>query len=323
MAQRKQRDWDLLDGLTAELGGPRTSQLLTRLDAVVPWTRIAEPVLALPEYQAGPGRPAWPAVMMLKCLMLAKWFGLSDPQLEETRQDRLSFRRFVGLSLTDATPDETTFVVFRRRLREAGLHEVIFAAVVEHLEEQSVLVKDGTLVDATIIEAPTGRSRPDGSTTRDEEASFTRKHGRSYHGYKGHIASDRSGIVTDWRFTTGKEHDGRSLDEMTRHETTMVVADAMYDSRARREGLRARGVVDAIAYQRRRWKTKKGLTVEQERWNHWVKRIRAVGEHPFAMLKQQLGYRRVRYRGLARNAFDFCLTVTAANLKRSLHLLGA
>jgi len=159
MAQRKQRDWGLIDGLTAELGGPRTSKLLTRLDAVVPWVRIAEPVLALPAYQAGPGRPAWPAVMMLKCLMLAKWFGLSDPQLEETRQDRLSFRRFVGLSLTDATPDETTFVVFRRRLREAGLHEVIFAAVVEHLEEQSVLVKDGTLVDATIIEAPTVRPR--------------------------------------------------------------------------------------------------------------------------------------------------------------------
>ncbi len=89
MAQRKQREAGLIDGLTAELGGPRTAKLLGRLDAVVPWTRMAAPVLALPEYQPGPGRPAWPAVTMLKCLMLAKWFGLSDPQLEETLQDRL------------------------------------------------------------------------------------------------------------------------------------------------------------------------------------------------------------------------------------------
>ena len=90
---------------------------------------------------------------MLKCLMLAKWNNLSDPGLEEALKDRISFRQFVGLSFTDTTPDETTFVKFRARLREAGLHDAIFDAAVKHIERQGLLVKEGTMVDATIIEA--------------------------------------------------------------------------------------------------------------------------------------------------------------------------
>jgi IS5 family transposase len=123
MAQRNNAAPALIDGLTCELGGPRTSRLHGRLDAAVPWDKLARPVMRLPEYRnRGAGRPAWPAITMLKCLLLAMWFRLSDPQLEECLQDRLSFRQFVGLSLTDSTPDETTFVVFRRRLRESQLH---------------------------------------------------------------------------------------------------------------------------------------------------------------------------------------------------------
>lgn len=319
MAQRLNKAPGLIDGLTSDLGGPRTSQLLTRLEASVPWEKMAAPVLRLPEYRRrGAGRPAWPAITMLKCLLLAKWFNLSDPQLEECLQDRLSFRRFVGLSLTDTTPDETTFVVFRRRLREAKLHERLFEMIVAHLESQGLLIKEGTMVDATIIEQSRGRSRPDGTNTRDQEASYTRKHGRTHHGYKGHIAVDRSGLITDWRFSTAKAHDGEYLDAMTCGETEAVIADAMYDSRARRKALQERGVIDGIVYQRRRGQGE--LYDWQKRWNHIVARLRAKVEHPFAMLKQQLGYRRVRYRGEARNAFDFCLTITAANIKKSLSL---
>lgn len=319
MAQRKNAQPGLIDGLTCDLGGPRTRDLLGRLDAAVPWEKLAKPVLKLPEYRhRGAGRPTWPAITMLKCLLLAKWFNLSDPQLEECLQDRLSFRRFVGLSLTDATPDETTFVVFRRRLREARLHESIFEGIVAHLDQQNLLVKEGTLVDATIIEQSRGRTREDDTTTRDADASFTRKHGKTYHGYKGHIAMDRSGIVTNWRFSTAKAHDGVYLDEMTADETVLVGADSLYDSRARRAALRERDVIDAIVYQRRRGQEK--LHDWQVRWNKLASRIRAKVEHPFGMIKQQLGYRRVRYRGLDRNAFDFCLTLAAANVKRSLSL---
>lgn len=320
MAERRNRAPGLLDGLTADLGGPRTSRMLEELEALVPWDRIAAPVAAMPEYcGTGAGRPAWPAVMMLKCLLLSKWFGLSDPQLEESLRDRLSFRRFVGLSLTDRTPDETTFVVFRRRLREAGLHDAIFRAVVEFLDARGVLIKQGTLVDATIIESPRGRGRSDGSSTRDADASFTRKHGRTSFGYKGHVAVDRSKVATDWRFTTAREHDGHCLDEMTADEAVAVVADALYDSGPRRAALRERGVVDAIVYQRRRGQAQ--LRDWQKRWNDLVARIRAPVEHPFAVIKGTFHHRRTRYRGLERNAMDFCLILVAANLRRGAFLL--
>ena len=321
MSERRNCEPCFVDGLVSDLGGPRTGELLGRLDASVDWERLAAPIRELRGYtNTGPGRPAWSAVLMLRCLMLAKWFNLSDPQLEETLQDRLSFRRFAGLSLSDATPDETTFVRFRGRLREAGLHERIFEGVVEQLDERGLLVRAGTLVDATIIEQSRGHKREDGTSTRDADASFTKKHGRSYHGYKGHIACDVSGLVTDWRYTTAKEHDGRYLDEMTTDEQHAVFADAMYDSGPRREALRRRGVAPGICYQRRRGQHE--LSTWQRWWNRLIASTRARVEHPFAMIKQQMGLRRVRYRGLERNAADFCLTLAAANLKRSLSLAG-
>ena len=321
MAERKNAEPALVDGLTSELGGPRTSHLLDRLDAAVPWEKLARPVLRLPEYRnRGAGRPAWPAITMLKCLLLAKWFNLSDPQLEECLQDRLSFRRFVGLSLTDSTPDETTFVKFRKRLREADVHNKLFDSILNHIEKQGLLVKEGTLVDATIIEQSTGRKRDDGTSTRDEDASFTSKHGRKHHGYKGHIATDQSGIVVKYAFSTAKDHDSRYIDELVKDEPAggAVVADSAYSSGERRRRLRARGVIDGIVYKRVRGQAE--LHDWQVRWNTLVSKLRAKVEHPLGMIKHQFGCRRVRYRGLERNAFDFCMTLIAANAKRSLSL---
>lgn len=316
---RQNEQMGFVDAALADCGGRRTAALLARLDAATPWDTLAAPIRELPEYRnRGAGHPPWCPVLMLKCLMLQKWFNLSDPGLEEALRDRISFRKFVGLSFTDKTPDETTFVRFRDRLRSAGLQEKLFNAVVNHIGEQGLLVREGTMVDATIIEAPRGRKRPDGTNTRDEDASFTRKHGRSHHGYKGHVAADVSGIVVECRFGTAKEHDSRHIDDLTRHERHAVFADSAYSDRARRQALRQRGVIDAIAYKRHRGQAK--LFDWQERWNTLVARHRARVEHPFAMLKQQFGYRRTRYRGLVRNAFDFVLTIAACNIKRSLSL---
>jgi IS5 family transposase len=325
MAIRKNESMGFVDAALDGLGGPRAAALLKRLDAATPWEMIAAPIRALPEYHApGAGHPAWCPLLMLKCLMLQKWNNLSDPGLEDALKDRISFRMFVGLSFTDKTPDETTFVKFRRRLREAGLHDAIFDAVVKNIEQQGLLVKEGTMVDATIIQAPRGRPRrggPDGTTTRDPDASFTSKHGVPHHGYKGHIAADLSGIVTDYRFGTAKEHDSNHIDDLTMHEERLVLADSAYSSAARRAELRARGVIDGIIYKRHRGQPK--LHRWQERWNAIVARGRARVEHPTAMLKQQLGYRRVRYRGLERNAFDFAIILAACNIKRSLSLRAA
>jgi IS5 family transposase len=322
MAVRKNESMGFVDAMMAELGGPRSGALLEKLDAATPWEKLAAPIRALAEYRnPGAGHPPWCPVLMLKCLMLAKWNNLSDPGLEEALKDRISFRKFVGLSFTDKTPDETTFVRFRDRLRAAQIHDTIFDAVVGHIKDQGLLVREGTMVDATIIEAPRGRPRPDGTTTRDQDASFTVKHGVPHHGYKGHLAADLSGIVTDYRFGTAKEHDSNHIDDLTMHEETLVLADSAYSDQRRRAELRARGVIDGICYKRNRGQKK--LEAWQERWNHLVARDRARVEHPTAMLKQQLGYRRVRYRGLDRNAFDFALTMTACNIKRSLSLRAA
>jgi len=323
MAERKNAQGGLVDGLTADLGGPRTTALLDRLDAAIPWNRLGAPIAALPEYRPKPagenrgGRPAWPALTMLKCVLLAKWFGLSDPQLEECLKDRLSFRRFVGLSLTDATPDETTFVVFRRRLRDANLDRQLFEITLGHLDKQGLLVRDGTLVDATIIEQARGSKRDDGTSTRDADASFTKKHGRGYHGYKGHIAADRSAIVTDYRFSDAARHDSNFIDELTEHETSMVVADTAYRSVEREARLRARGVTCAIAFKRKKGQPE--LPPALRRLNRLIASVRARVEHPFAWMRQ-MGCGRVRYRGRRRNELDFALNLIAYNSKRSLSL---
>lgn len=315
--ERRNAEPCLVDGMTADLGGPRTADLLARLDALCPWETLAKPVRNLYKNEEN-GAPAWPAVSMLKCVMLAKWFGLSDPQLEEHLRDRLSFRRFVGLSLLDKTPDETTFVRFRKRLREAQLDRTLFEAAGKHLERLGVMVKEGTLVDATIIEAPRGRKKEDDTSTRDPDASFTKKHARTYHGYKGHIAADRSGIVTDYRFSTAGHHDSRYFDELTSTEKRAAFGDSAYADETRRRMLRSRGVIDAIVYKRSRGQ--KDLFDWQERWNTLVSRVRALVEHPFARMKQT-GYRRVRYRGLRRNELDFALNLIAHNFKRALCLV--
>lgn len=279
MAERKNADLGLIDGWTADLGGPRTSALLQRLDAAVAWDALVQPVATLPEYRGGErgGRPAWPALTMLKCVLLAKWFGLSDPQLEECLLDRLSFRRFVGLSLADSTPDETTFVRFRARLREAGLDRVLFERTTAELDRRGLLVKDGSLVDATIIERSRGRIRDDGTSTRDPDASFTKKHGRTYHGYKGHVNADRSGIVTDYRFSGASPHDSNFIDELTEGETRMVVADAAYRSVEREAGLERRGVSCAIAFKRQRGQPE--LPAALKRLNRLIASVRSRVEH--------------------------------------------
>ncbi len=326
MAERINAELGLIDGITSDLGGPRTGALLARLDTAVPWKTLVKPIAALPEYRVKPvgedkgGRPAWPALTMLKCVMLAKWFGLSDPQLEECLMDRLSFRRFVGLSLTDGTPDETTFVYFRRRLREAGLDRRLFDDTLKCLERQGLLVKDGTLVDAMIVEQARGSTRDDGTSTRDPDAGFTKKNGETYHGYKGHIATDRRAVVKDYRFSSATPHDSNFIDELVAEEKHLVVADSAYRSRERAARLKDRGVACAIVFKRERGQ--KALPRGLKRLNRLIARVRAMVEHPFAWIRQ-MGLRRVRYRGRRRNELDFALNLVAYNWKRSLSLTPA
>jgi len=217
--ERQNGGLSLMDGMAAGLGGPRTAAFLDKVERAIDLESLAQTIRAevAPEQPKG-GRPCLPVLMMLKCLMLAKWFGLSDPQFEEQLRDRLSFRRFVGLGLNDDTPDETSFVNFRKRLRDAGHASTLFDGVLEQLRAQGLGLQEGSLVDATIVEQATGQKNQDGESTRDRGASFTKKHGRTHHGYKAHVNSNPERLILDYVFDTAKVHDSRHIDDFIEDE---------------------------------------------------------------------------------------------------------
>ncbi len=316
------------DVITAELGGTRTAAMLTQLASVIDWAKLAGVVeqRAYLKDASEPGRSHWPVVLMIKCLMLARWFNLSDPQLEESLADRLSFRRFVGLSLGDDTPDETTFVRFRDLLREYDLERKLFDAVLEQLQERRLIVKQGTLVDATIISAPAPRPTPGGRKDEqgkpvksggDKEASYTIKRGQIHHGYKAHIATDRRGTVTDFVVDTASVHDIQHMETLTTSETTAVFADSAYMDKGRTEQLRERGVFAGII--RRRVRGQKVLSDLGKAFNRFCSSARAVVERPFAWMKNK-GHRRTRYKGLRRTTTDVGLTLLAHNIAAATRL---
>jgi transposase, IS5 family len=311
------------DAAVVDLGGPRTIAFLERCEQLIDWKAMAATIAPLFGEQPKGGRPFWSAVTMLKCVMLQKWFNLSDPQLEEQLRDRISFRRFVGLGFEDATPDETTLVNFRKRLRAHGMASVLFDQVVQTLREKGLILKEGTIVDATIVDAPMGQKVRDEHGlerhTHDPAATYTKNHGTLRHGYKAHIATDTRGMITDWVFDTAKVHDSNHIDPLTATETKVVYADSAYSSKERRQRLRAEGIVDKIVHQRVRGQ--KELTPEQKAHNTSCSKVRALVEHPRAWMVK-MGYTFARYRGLVRNALDFALMAIAYDLKRSFHLLG-
>lgn len=349
--ERKFEQPTFVDAGAVELGGPRTMAFLDKCERLIPWDELAASVADVfvrPGKVVGAsggedsaksgvgqsgrknpagtsrvnrgGRPHWPVRLYVKCMMLQKWFGLSDPQLEEQLRDRISFRRFVGLTMTESTPDETSMVRFRERLRVGGHERTLFDIVGKHLETQGIVLNNGTLVDATIIEAPRGRRREDGTSTRDDDASYTKKNDRTYHGYKGHVATDRQGVIKDFRFDTARHHDSQYIDDLTKDEKMLVVADSAYMSEEREKRLQSQGVCFGVV--KRRVRGQSELPWVQQALNRAWSSVRAFVEHPFAWMRN-MGHRRVRYRGLVRNALDFGLMAAAYNLKRSFSLQGA
>lgn len=319
--ERKTNEPTFVDGAIDDLGDPKTMAFLGRVARIVPWELLA--ALIRPVYrnntQKG-GRPNVPVIMMLKVIFLQKWFNLSDPQAEAMLRDRISFRKFVGLGYSDDVIDETTIVKFRERLREHQLIGKVFDTAREHLEAQGLIVNEGTIVDATIIQAPRGRTKDDGTSTRDPAATHTRKHGRAYHGYKGHIATDVNGMAKDYVFDTAKVHDSKHMDQLIEGESKAVYGDSAYMDGKRRERLEKDGIFWGICYRRVRGQEK--LTHAQREHNRRCSRVRAMVETPFARLKGHGGFRVVRYRGLARNAIDFALGLMTGNFVRALSLQG-
>jgi IS5 family transposase len=204
------------------------------MEAVVPWTRLL--ALIEPHYpKAGPkgGRPPMPLETMLRVYFLQHWYALSDPMAEEMLYDSDAMRRFAGIELgDDRIPDETTILNFRHLLEKHQLTEKLFAEVNRHLADQGITLRSGTLVDATIIDAPS--STKNEAKARDPEMSSTKKGNAWYFGMKAHVGVDAdSGIVHSLETTTAKVHDSQVWDELLHGEETSVWADKGYVSAAR------------------------------------------------------------------------------------------
>lgn len=314
------------DLAVAHLGGPAATAFFERVAAAVPFDRLAASVADVFKDDAVAaagkgGAPHWPIVTMVKVLFVQKCFGLSDPMAEEMLRDRISFRRFVGLSFDDKTPDHSTICVFRKRLRDAGHGSTLFDQALEILRERGQVLNNGTLIDATILEAPMGGKRADGTSSADPCATKTVKGGRPYNGYRGHIATDRQGIITDYVFDTASVSEHAHFDQLARNEKEVVFADSGCRSKKRVEEMRAKGVTPALCH--RRVRGQKELTPEQKRLNRLIAPVRAFVEHPFAWFKRRMNNRRVRYRGAARNGFDFGLMAVVYNFCRAMSLKPA
>lgn len=318
--ERRRTQPTLMDGYIGGLGDPRVSAKLDRLDAAVPWAFLAEPIHATYRNDtARGGRPNIAVERMLKVVMLQKWFDLSDPAMEGMLLDHISFRRFVGLNMTDGTIDETTIVPFRKRLLDHGLMSTLFDRVVTHLREAGLIVEEGTLVDATIIEAPRGRVSGDGlGHTKQKAATYTQKHGRTYHGYKAHIATDPNAMIKDYVYDTARVHDSQHIDQLIEGETQEVFADSAYMDAARQARLEGQGVFCGIIERRVRGQGE--LTGAQKTHNRLCASFRALVAHPLAWMKRLGGLARARYRGLGRNAHDLGWAAIAYNFERSLSL---
>lgn len=324
MGERRIGEGGFADAFVAP--GAGTNARLDRITELFDWTRFDA---LLTSVRSPLGRPGYPALAMFKALLLQQWYALSDPGLEEALSDRLSFRRFCGFSLSDKTPDETVFVRFRAALMEHGLSEALFAEAARQLEARGLVVKRGTLIDASLIEAsvkrppragqPAAGEAPSGATAKaagDPDAGFTRRGGRSHYGYKIHAAVDQgSGLIRDLRLTGAQVNDGEEMDALIQGDERAVYADKAYENKHRRRRLKAAGVKDRILH--RSHKNQAGLPHWQRVRNSRIAPIRAAVEQLFGLMKRSYHYTRTRYRGLARNRSHLYLMGIAINMRRA------
>ncbi len=284
----------------------RRERFLAEMDAVIPWSRLL--ALIEPHYpKAGNGTQPKPMEQMLRVYFMQNWFNLSDPQAEDSLYDIESMRRFAGIELMGHDiPDETTILRFRHLLEAHQLTEQIFAEIRSLLEEKRLLLKSGTIVDATIIAAPP--STKNEQKGRDPEMHQTKK-GKDWHfGMKAHIGTDRHGIVHSLTTTAANVSDITQMPELLHGEEREVFGDQAYWSEAHRKAALAKGV-------RYRVNRRSPHLSEYQRFiNRRRSAARARVEHVFHVVKRLWGFSKVRYRGLAKNTVRLYTAFALANL---------
>jgi len=294
----------------------RREKFLSEMDAVIPWTRLV--TLIEPYYpKPGRGRPPMGLEKMLRVYFLQQWFDLSDPAAEDAIYDSESMRRFVGVQLgEDAVPDETTILRFRHLLEEHELTEAIFNEVRSLLDEKGMLLKQGTIVDATIISAPS--STKNESRARDPEMKQTKKGNTWYFGMKVHVGTDKRGIVHSLVTSHAAEADVKRMPELLHGDESEVYGDRAYWKEDDRRAFIRRGIRYRV---NRRGSRDRPVTEYWREINRSRSRVRARCEHAFLVVKRLWGFRKTRYRGLAKNTARAYTAFALANLYLVRHRL--
>ncbi|AZZ95231.1 IS5 family transposase [Hahella sp. KA22] len=288
----------------------RREIFLERMDKLIPWERLEKKVARY--YPKGEnGRPPYPLSAMLRVHCMQLFYNLSDPAMEDALYEIESMRRFAGLRLSDRLPDESTILHFRHLLERHGLGKTLFKEVNKQLQKQGLMMREGSIVDATIISAPSSTQNQSGQ--RDPEMRQTKKGNEWRLGMKMHIGVDSArGLIHSLETTGANVHDITVAGKLLHGEESVVFGDAGYQGIHKREEHQKRaGVAWFIA---RRPGVRHTLSKEHQRMEMLKASIRAKVEHPFRYIKQVFGYGEVRYRGLAKNRNRLYLLAAFSNL---------
>jgi transposase, IS5 family len=323
MVERVVGQLSLADGLVSVPG----ESILDKLDGALNWAPLR--ALLGSRGGSGAGRPGYPAEPLLRCLLLGTWYGLSDPALEQAIADRISFRRFAGFSLHDQTPDHTTLWRFREELTKDGLVDTIFAEITRQLEAKNLVLKRGTLIDASLVTARANPPRkaqgdaPDSPAepSADPDARWGRKGKKSVFGYKIHIGVDAAHtIIRRVELSNASVTDTEPADSLICGDEAAVYGDQAYSTHARHARLKELGIKDRLM--RRPNKHHPELPPRQKQRNRLIAKVRAAVERPFAVFKERYGLRRMRFYTFTRNRIQMVLACCAYNLRRAVGALA-
>ncbi len=295
----------------------RKEKFLSRMEKLIPWQRL-ESVIE-PHYpKAGNGRKPYPLPTMLRIHCMQLWYCMSDPAMEDALYEIASMRLFAGLSLDGAIPDHTTIMNFRHLLERHGLARKIFNEVSTWLSDAGVLVKEGTLLDATIIEAPSSTKNKAGE--RDPEMHQTKKGNQWHFGMKAHIGVDaRTGLTHSFTTTAANEHDLNQARHLLHGKEDFIFADSGYrgaESREELESVEADWHVAEIPSKVKELKKHPRINKVRLKTEYLKASVRAKVEHPFRIIKCQFGFTKARYRGLMKNDGKLAMLFALANIVR-------
>lgn len=288
----------------------KREKFLGEMDQVIPWARLVKVIE--PFYpKASNGRPPMGVEKMLRIYFLQQWYNLSDPAAEEALYDSETMRRFVGIENgRDTIPDESTICLFRHLLEEHRLPDRIFAEVKALLTERGLMMNAGTIVDATIINAPS--STKNKQKERDPEMHQTKKGNQWYFGMKAHTGVDKdSGLVHTVAVSAANLHDSQAMDELLHGEEKALWGDSAYQSKERQQTAEDNGLTWHVNVKASRHRA---LTEKERQQNRERSRARAIVEHPYRIVKVLWGHTKVRYKGLLKNALQFFTLFALANV---------